>query len=123
MILLLVAFNHAVETLATYSVNQYQTAQSDATSQAYNDLNVPRYIFFVLTLFQMAAIVTTIIIRIRKPYETSDEEIDERRSAQSAAAQIQMESLKNSVRGNSKSAASPTPDSNFYTASNKMYRR
>lgn len=84
-------------------------------------LEVGRYVFLVFVIFEFVALLVTIVMKVKYPYKVDGDELDEQRSARSAMAQIQMESLKSSV--SRKGAASPAPEGgNFYTASNKMYK-
>jgi hypothetical protein len=87
-----------------------------------NDLDIARYIFLVIAIFEFIAIIATIVIRIRHPYKNGlrDGDEEDQLAAKSAMAQIQMEGLKHSVK---KSENAGTSDGNFYTSSKKMYKR
>lgn len=87
-----------------------------------SDLEIGRYVFLVFVIIEFIALLVTIIMKVKYPYKAEGDELDEQRSARSAMAQIQMESLKSSVTR--KGAASPAPEGgNFYTASAKMNKR
>lgn len=84
--------------------------------------------FLVAILFQAIALMITIVMRVRHPYEDDVDDYSENQSAQSAMAQIQMENLKHSVlRGSAKSStpatSSTASDNNFYTSSSKLYKK
>lgn len=96
------------------------TADQVAMQQSIkSDLEIGRYVFLVFTLFEFIAYLVTIVMRVRFPYKEDAEQFEEQRSARSAMAQIQMESLKSAVKTN-KYATSPAPDQGLYTASKKM---
>ncbi len=85
-------------------------------------LEIGRYVFLVFIILQFIALLVTIVMRVKFPHANESDDFEEQRGARSAMAQIQMESLKNSVSKN-KTATSPAPEGgNFYTASNKMYK-
>ncbi|KAG7673544.1 hypothetical protein NADE_004769 [Nannochloris sp. 'desiccata'] len=87
-----------------------------------SNLEIGRYVFLVFIILQFIALLVTIVMRVKFPHVTESEDFEEQRGARSAMAQIQMESLKNSVSRN-KQATSPAPsEGNFYAASNKMYK-
>ena len=85
-----------------------------------SQLEIGRYVFLVFVIFQFIALLVTIVMRVKYPYKSEGDDLDEKKAARSAMAQIQMESLKSSVANKS----TPGPEGgNFYTASNKMYKR
>jgi hypothetical protein len=95
-------------------------AQESLTS----DLEIGRYVFLVFIIIQFIVLLVTIVMRVKFPHKNEGDDFEEQRGARSAMAQIQMESLKNSVSRNNKQATSPAPEGgNLYTASNKMYKR
>ncbi len=88
-----------------------------------SDLEIGRYVFLVFVLLEFIALMVTIVMRVRFPHKEGPEQFEEQQAARSAMAQIQMESLKQSVGRSNKYATSPAPnDGNFYTASGKMYK-
>ena len=97
-----------------------QVAQQETLT---SELEIGRYVFLVFIIIQFIVLLVTIVIRVKFPHKEEGDDFEEQRGARSAMAQIQMESLKNSVSRN-KQATSPAPEgSNFYTSSNKMYKR
>lgn len=114
--------SHPIHHVTVYICRDTNENAEQLTKEFKNDLDVPRYIFLVFAILELLAIITTIVIRIRHPYEGGMLEGDEedQLAAKSAMAQIQMEGLKNSVKKNDKGGSS---DGNFYTSSKKMYKR
>lgn len=97
-----------------------QVAQQETLT---SELEIGRYVFLVFIIIQFIVLLVTIVIRVKFPHKEEGDDFEEQRGARSAMAQIQMESLKNSVSRN-KQATSPAPEGgNFYTSSNKMYKR
>ena len=87
-------------------------------------LEIGRWVFLVFVLIEFVALIVTIVVRIRNPYEADADSFEEQQAARSAMAQIQMEGLKHSMqRTASKSPAVGANDGNFYTVSNKLYKR
>lgn len=75
-------------------------------------------------LAEFVALLVTIVLRVTNPHAADAEGFEEQQAARSAMSQIQMEGLKHSVqRSASKSPAIAAADGNFYTASNKLYKR
>lgn len=98
-----------------------QVAQQESIK---SQLEIGRYVFLVFIIIQFIVLLVTIVMRVKFPHKDEGNDFEEQRGARSAMAQIQMESLKNSVSSRNKQATSPAPEGgNFYTASNKMYKR
>ncbi|KAL4538707.1 hypothetical protein Ndes2526B_g03005 [Nannochloris sp. 'desiccata'] len=130
-----------VESLLSYQISQEEAAKEDnkknkdrrllapltadqvaEQESLTSNLEIGRYVFLVFIILQFIALLVTIVMRVKFPHVTESEDFEEQRGARSAMAQIQMESLKNSVSRN-KQATSPAPsEGNFYAASNKMYK-
>jgi hypothetical protein len=87
-----------------------------------NALEIGRYIFLVAVLLEFIALMASIVLRVRSPHASDDDEdVEERQAARSAMAQIQMEGLKHSMsKAASRSPAVGATDGNFYTSSTKM---
>lgn len=87
--------------------------------QLTSDLEIGRYVFLVFIILQFILLLVTIVMRVKFPYANENEDVEGQKDARSAMAQIQMESLKNSVSRN-KTATSPAPAEGLYTTSNKQ---
>ena len=96
---------------------QARKTKEELTTEFTNDLQYARYIFFVFALIEFILIITTLIIKWRRPYADGvDGDEEHQLAAKSTMAQIQLEGLKNSV-------SSPNGgNDSFYSTSKKAYR-
>ena len=90
--------------------------KEELTTEFTNDLQYARYIFFAFSLIEFILIITTLIIKWRRPYANGvDGDEEDQLAAKSTMAQIQLEGLKNSVSQNN-------GNDSFYSTSKKAYR-